>query len=108
MQAQHPGVRLIAFGHAGVGGAHLHLLGTAEQPVSAQAEALVRLVFDVTTAHRGTFSAEHGVGSKWGRAFAEHARPQVVAELVAAKRQHDPAHVLNPRCFGLDQLVKRT
>lgn len=107
VQAQHPGVQLIAFGHAGVGGAHLHLLGTAEQPVSAQAEALVRLVFDVTTAHRGTFSAEHGVGSKWGAAFAERASPQVVAELVAAKRERDPAHILNPRCFGLDQLVRR-
>ncbi len=108
LKAQHPGVQLIAFGHAGVGGAHLHLLGTREQPVQAHAEVLVQLVFDVTAAHRGTFSAEHGVGSKWGTAFAERAAPSVVAELVAAKRVRDPAHILNPRCFGLDQLVKRT
>ena len=103
---QYPEVRFVAFGHAGVGGAHLHLLGTREQPVAAHAEALVKLVFDVTQAHRGTFSAEHGVGSKWGAAFAERAHPQVVAELIAAKRARDPAHILNPRSFGLDQLVR--
>lgn len=105
LRAQYPAVQLVAFGHAGVGGAHLHLLGTQDQPVSLHAAALVRLVFDVTAEHRGTFSAEHGVGSKWGAAFAERAAPQVVAELVAAKRLRDPAHILNPRCFGLDQLV---
>ncbi len=102
----YPAVQFVAFGHAGVGGAHLHLLGSREQPVQAHAEALVRLVFDVTAAHRGTFSAEHGVGSKWGATFAERAAPAVVAELVAAKRQRDPAHILNPRCFGLDRLLR--
>ena len=107
LKAQHPAVQFVAFGHAGVGGAHLHLLGTAAQPVKAHVDALVKLVFDVTAAHRGTFSAEHGVGSKWGAAFAERAHPQVVAELIAAKRQRDPAHSLNPRSFGLDQLVRR-
>ncbi|MES2684195.1 MAG: FAD-binding oxidoreductase [Pseudomonadota bacterium] len=107
LKTQHPQVQLVAFGHAGVGGAHLHLLGTAAQPVKTRAEALVKLVFDVTARHRGTFSAEHGVGSKWGAAFAERAHPQVVAELIAAKRYRDPAHILNPRSFGLDQLVRR-
>jgi len=105
--AEHPGVQFVAFGHAGVGGAHLHLLGTREQPVAAISEALIARVFDITAAHRGTFSAEHGVGTKWGRAFAERARPAVVADLVVAKRVRDPAHVLNPRSFGLDQLVQR-
>ena len=107
LKQHYPQVQFIAFGHAGVGGAHLHLLGTAAQPVQAHADALVKLVFDVTAAYRGTFSAEHGVGSKWGAAFAERATPQVVAELIAAKRAHDPAHILNPRSFGLDQLMRR-
>ncbi len=106
LRAQHPAVQFVAFGHAGVGGAHLHLLGTAAQPLREHADALVRLVFDLTAAHRGTFSAEHGVGSKWGSAFAERASPQVIAELVAAKRQRDPAQILNPRCFGLDRLMR--
>ena len=107
LTAQFPGVLLVAFGHAGVGGAHLHLLGTAAAPVSARAEALIKLVFDVTAQYGGTFSAEHGVGTKWGAAFAERAAPAVVAALVAAKRDRDPACVLNPRSFGLDQLIQR-
>lgn len=107
LKASYPQVQFVAFGHAGVGGAHLHLLGTAEQPVKAHAEALVKLVFDVTARHRGTFSAEHGVGSKWGAAFAERAAPRLVGELIAAKRERDPGHILNPRSFGLDQLVRR-
>ncbi len=107
LKSLYPQVQFVAFGHAGVGGAHLHLLGTREQPVSAHAEALVKLVFDVTQEHRGTFSAEHGVGSKWGAAFAERAQPQVVAELVAAKRARDPGHILNPRSFGLDVLARQ-
>lgn len=105
LKRDYPGVLFVAFGHAGVGGAHLHLLGSADAPVSAHADALVRLVFDVTAEYGGTFSAEHGVGAKWGAAFAERARPEVVAALIAAKRQHDPKGVLNPRCFGLDTLA---
>jgi FAD/FMN-containing dehydrogenase len=104
LKEQHPAVQFVAFGHAGVGGAHLHLLGTREHPVAADADALIKRVFDVTQQFHGTFSAEHGVGSKWGAAFVQRASPQVVAELLAAKREHDPAHILNPRSFGLDRL----
>lgn len=107
LRAEHPQVQFIAFGHAGVGGAHLHLLGTAEQPVKTHAEALVKRVFDVTAQYRGTFSAEHGVGTKWGADFAQRAHPQVIAELIAAKCAYDPAHILNPRSFGLHQRVRR-
>ena len=107
LRADWPHVDFIAFGHAGVGGAHLHLLGSAEHPVAADSAALIARVFDVTAAHGGSFSAEHGVGSKWGEEFARRARPGVVSALVAAKRLRDPAHVLNPRSFGLDRLVRK-
>ena len=106
LRHDYPATQFVAFGHAGVGGAHLHLLGTREQPVAAQAAALVERVFDITQQFGGTFSAEHGVGTKWGDAFAQRARPQVLAELIAAKRLRDPAHILNPRSFGLDRLMR--
>lgn len=106
LRADWPQIDFVAFGHAGVGGAHLHLLGTAECPVAVESDALVARVFDVTAEHGGTFSAEHGVGSKWGGEFARRARRSVVSALVTAKRERDPAHVLNPRSFGLDQLVQ--
>lgn len=100
-----PGVELVAFGHAGVGGAHLHLLGTRERPVAAHAADLIQLVFDVTARYGGTFSAEHGVGSKWGAEFLRRAAPDMLARLVAAKRERDPGNILNPRCLGMDRAL---
>lgn len=100
-----PTVELIAFGHAGVGGAHLHLLGTADRPVAAQSDELVRLVFDVTQACGGTFSAEHGVGPKWADEFLRRTPREKLEAIAAAKRLHDPGMVLQPRSFGMDRLL---
>jgi FAD/FMN-containing dehydrogenase len=99
--AAFPGVEVVAFGHAGVGGAHLHLLGSKEQPVKAHAEALVRLVFDITLRYGGTFSAEHGIGPKWGAEFQARAPAALRAALKAEKERRDPQGILNPRSFGL-------
>lgn len=98
-------VELIAFGHAGVGGAHLHLIGSREKPVAAHAGALVDIVFDVTARFGGTFSAEHGVGPKWGDEFRRRAPAVTQAALAAAKRERDPRGILNPRSFGLDRIA---
>lgn len=95
------GIELIAFGHAGVGGAHLHLIGSREQPVGDHAAALVKLVFDVTQDFGGTFSAEHGVGPKWGEEFRRRMPAATVQRLRKEKQRRDPAGILNPRSFGL-------
>ncbi|MDR3414725.1 MAG: FAD-binding oxidoreductase [Nevskia sp.] len=101
LKAAHPQVQFVAFGHAGVGGAHLHLLGTREHPVAAHAAELVRLVFDVTQRHHGTFSAEHGVGPKWAGEFRRRAPERLRQALVDEKRRRDPNGILSPRSFGL-------
>lgn len=95
------GVELVAFGHAGVGGAHLHLLGSRDQPVGPRAAELVERVFDLTQAHGGTFSAEHGVGSKWAAQWQARTPAEEVQALRAEKRRRDPAGILQPRCFAL-------
>ncbi|HEU0197118.1 MAG TPA: FAD-binding oxidoreductase [Nevskiaceae bacterium] len=96
-----PGIELIAFGHAGVGGAHLHFIGSRELPISAIHDALVSRVLDVTADFGGTFSAEHGVGPKWGAEFRRRAPHALFECLRHAKAQHDPSGILNPRSFGL-------
>jgi FAD/FMN-containing dehydrogenase len=101
LRAAHPEVELVAFGHAGVGGAHLHLLGTAQQPVKAHAAELVKIVFDVTQRYGGTFSAEHGVGPKWAAEFQARAPARLKEALKAEKIKRDPNGILNPRSFGL-------
>lgn len=94
-------IEFIAFGHAGVGGAHLHLLGSATAPVAARATALIDTVFDITQRYGGTFSAEHGIGPKWGAAFQARTPAALRERLAAAKRQYDPRYVLNPRSFAI-------
>ncbi|MBL6750546.1 MAG: FAD-binding oxidoreductase [Nevskia sp.] len=101
IRAAEPAIGFIAFGHAGVGGAHLHLLGTHERPVSGRAAALIKLVFDVTRHYGGTFSAEHGVGAKWAAEYQQRAPAAQRQALLAEKRRHDPRAILNPRSFGL-------
>lgn len=105
LRALRPEVQLVDFGHAGVGGAHLHLIGTANSPVTADAALLTQRVFDVTAAFGGTFSAEHGVGPKWADEFLRRTPRARLDELTARKRTHDPRNVLSPRSFGLDRLL---
>ncbi len=103
-----PDVQLIDFGHAGVGGAHLHLIGSTAKSVNDDAEQLTNLVFDVTEKFAGTFSAEHGVGPKWAKQFLKRSSKADLQALVARKCRFDPANVLSPRSFGLDQLMRKS
>jgi FAD/FMN-containing dehydrogenase len=107
IRAADPAIEFIAFGHAGVGGAHLHLLGSRERPVAPRADALIELVFEVTRRHGGTFSAEHGVGSKWAAEFQRRAPAAQRAALLTEKRRRDPRAILNPRSFGLAQALQQ-
>lgn len=102
-----PDIQLVDFGHAGVGGAHLHLIGGAGKPVAVDADRLIDLVFDVTSNFGGTFSAEHGVGPKWADQFLRRMSPDRLNLLLARKRKLDPRNVLSPRSFGLDVLLAR-
>lgn len=96
-----PGVQLVDFGHAGVGGAHLHLIGSAQSPIGPDAVFLTQRVFDITTEFGGTYSAEHGVGPKWAAEFARRTPVARFTEVLERKRRFDPKHVLQPRSFGL-------
>lgn len=105
LRAARPDVQLVDFGHAGVGGAHLHLIGGAGSPVAPDAARLTQIVFDVTQRFGGTFSAEHGVGPKWADEFLRRTPPARLEELAARKRREDPRNVLSPRSFGFDRLL---
>lgn len=106
LRALRPDVQLIDFGHAGVGGAHLHLIGGAGHPVAADAARLTQRVIEITLEHGGTFSAEHGVGSKWADEFLARTPRERLDALAARKRRHDPRLVLQPRSFGFDRLLR--
>lgn len=105
VRTQAPEASVLLFGHAGVGGVHLHVIGNQAYPVKAYSATLVPAVIELTVQHEGTFSAEHGIGPKWADEFLKRAEPAMVEQLVQLKQRHDPRAVLQPRSFGLGRLL---
>jgi D-lactate dehydrogenase (quinone) len=92
--ADHHGILILSFGHAGNGNLHVNLLGDDADLERRQAclVEVFRLVLDLG----GTLSAEHGIGSE-KRMFVEMelGKPSLAA-MRALKRVFDPAGILNP------------
>ncbi len=86
-----PDARTILFGHVGDGNLHVNVLGPEPQDESVD-EAILRLV----AAHRGSVSAEHGIGIAKPRWLSLTRTPEEVAALRAIKRALDPRGLLNP------------
>jgi FAD/FMN-containing dehydrogenase len=69
------------FGHVGDGGVHFNMIWPIEVPYrDDKVEALRRAVYDIVSAHKGSFSAEHGVGPFNARHYTEYV-PQPKREL---------------------------
>ncbi|GAB0119160.1 FAD-binding oxidoreductase [Acidisoma sp. 7E03] len=94
-----PELRPIAYGHIGDGNVHYNLLpqpGTPEDTLAARLEACEARLFTITAAHRGSISAEHGIGRSKRAAFLE-TLPEVERDLMQGlKRLLDPQGLLSP------------
>ena len=94
-----PGARVIAFGHMGDGNIHYDLLAPlggdrgAFQRVSGPIE---EAVYDVIDRHRGSISAEHGVGLARRDDIARRKQPAEIAMMRAIKAALDPQGIMNP------------
>jgi FAD/FMN-containing dehydrogenase len=94
-----PGARLVAFGHAGDGNIHCNV----SQPVSADSQAFLArwdeintLVHGLVIAHKGSISAEHGIG-QLKRDLLPKVKDKVSMEVMRAIKQTlDPKNILNP------------
>lgn len=94
-----PGARLVAFGHAGDGNIHCNV----SQPVGAEAQAFLArweeinaIVHGIVSAHKGSISAEHGIG-QLKRSLLPKVKDRVAMEVMRAiKRTLDPKNILNP------------
>ena len=100
LQAQFPGVRLVNFGHLGDGNLHYNVQGPAGTDarafLAAHEPAINRVVYDAVQAHRGSFSAEHGVGVLKLDEMAERKSPVALGLMRAIKQALDPQGLLNP------------
>ncbi|WP_036257796.1 FAD-binding oxidoreductase [Methylocapsa aurea] len=99
VSAAMPGARMVAFGHLGDGNIHCNV----SQPIGADRGAFLArwdeinaIVHAIVAAHRGSISAEHGIG-QLKRDLLPQVKDKVAMELMRAiKHTIDPKGILNP------------
>ncbi len=94
-----PGARVLAFGHLGDGNVHFNARppeGGSYDAFRANGPAITRLVNDITVAHGGSISAEHGIGTLKREELVRLANPAKLAAMRAIKAALDPLGIMNP------------
>jgi len=95
----YPDWELCLFGHIGDGNLHVNVMkpeGMTKAEFLARTHAADAAIFEVVRRHRGSISAEHGVGLL-KRQWLGHSRsPAEIAMQRAVKRALDPNNTLNP------------
>jgi FAD/FMN-containing dehydrogenase len=99
VEAEMPGIRVCAFGHAGDGNIHFNLT----QPAGADTQAFLErwsdfntIIHDIVVSMGGSISAEHGIGLA-KRGELGHYAPAIDLELMRLiKRAFDPDNIMNP------------
>jgi FAD/FMN-containing dehydrogenase len=100
LQDAYPGVRIVAFGHAGDGNLHYNL--SMPQGGQANAEFIVRtpevnrIVYDIVDVLGGSISAEHGLGQLKRDEIKRYKSPLELEMMQRIKRIFDPAGLMNP------------
>ena len=97
--ARYPGWELFIFGHIGDGNLHINVMKPAalsEAEFRARTRTVDNELFALVKAHRGSISAEHGIGLL-KRDYLHYSRsPAELLLLQALKRTLDPHNILNP------------
>jgi FAD/FMN-containing dehydrogenase len=94
-----PDGRMVTYGHVGDGNLHFNV---SEPPGGDRAAFLARedeihaSVHAVVRRHRGSISAEHGIGRRKREALAVHEGPVALEIMRALKRALDPKGIMNP------------
>lgn len=99
VEAELPGVRVCAFGHAGDGNIHFNL----SQPPGADKGAYLenwgrinRLIHDMVMGMGGSFSAEHGIGQLKRGDLVRYKSDVELSLMKAMKMTLDPKNIMNP------------
>lgn len=99
LQACHPGIRIVAFGHLGDGNLHYNLSRPSRDENAtfiARTEEVGRIVHDLVHALNGSISAEHGIG-QLKRELMPHYKASLELELMRGiKALFDPQKLMNP------------
>lgn len=103
----HPGARPLLFGHLGDGNLHFNLRPPPDHAdrkswLAGPGEEARRLLHDIVTAHHGSISAEHGIGTLKAAELARLGDPTKLAANRAIKRALDPDGIMNPGKILMD------
>ncbi|GMP27316.1 hypothetical protein CsSME_00003359 [Camellia sinensis var. sinensis] len=89
-----PAVKVVGYGHLGDGNLHLNIsLPEYDDTVLAQIEPFV---YEWTSKHRGSISAEHGLGLMKANKIHYSKSPESVNLMASIKKLLDPNGILNP------------
>jgi FAD/FMN-containing dehydrogenase len=94
-----PGARLVSYGHLGDGNLHFNVSAPAGDDggsLLASGDAICRAVHDLVASHRGSFSAEHGIGQLKVGELARYEDPAALDLMHRIKRALDPLGIMNP------------
>ncbi len=94
-----PGARLVAYGHLGDGNLHYNVspaAGDDDGRLAAAGDAIRRAIHDLVASHRGSISAEHGIGQLKVGELARYEDPVAFALMHVIKRALDPQGIMNP------------
>ncbi|MCS6898401.1 MAG: FAD-binding oxidoreductase [Myxococcales bacterium] len=96
---RYPGWEICLFGHIGDGNLHINVMkpeGMERTEFLARTSEADRDLFELVRAHRGSISAEHGIGLL-KRPYLGYSRsPEELAVLRSVKQALDPHNILNP------------
>jgi len=99
LQDAFPGVRLVTFGHLGDGNLHYNVApadGESHDAFLANQDAINRIVHDSVHAHRGSISAEHGLGQLKREENQRYKSGVEIAMMRGIKAALDPQNLMNP------------
>ncbi len=106
-----PGIRPVAFGHAGDGNIHFNLtqpVGADTSAYLAQWEIFNRIVHDIALDLGGSISAEHGIGRFKREEMRRIKSPAELDMMRAVKSALDPLNLMNPGAlFPVDAKQER-
>lgn len=91
--ASRPSVQVVGYGHLGDSNLHLNIAIPRGEPDPTEA---IDAVLPWVMAHKGSVSAEHGLGQLKAKYLPMTKSPAVYQLMVAQKRLLDPHSILNP------------
>lgn len=97
--AHYPDFETVWFGHIGDGNVHLNILKPetmAKEEFFERCRVVNRWVFDAVRRHRGSVSAEHGIGLMKKDDLGYSRSAEEIAYMKAIKKAFDPNNVMNP------------